>query len=378
MQVLESKINIEQQFYDSVFVISHSIKTVSTYKTGINHLKTFLQSEYEFDEIRLADKINQNEIDVFEFLRLVIIYLDKKGIRPRGMRSYLSGIKGYLRFLGIKINSDDYKLLVKIPKIVRTREIPITKEMILRILRIASPKLQTSILVTLASGIRLGELVQLKLSDIDFNSNPTRITIRGNTSKGRISRETFLTSEATNALKDYLKKYFDWKEGEKDEYLQDTYIFWKISKSKKLSILPKFDTENAKQTLQISLRHHIKKIPDLTVKNENGLMAVHFHAFRKFFRTEVGNACGRDYAEALMGHSFYMDTYYQLPEEKKCQMYLEAEPHLTISDTKLIENNFKSISQKYESLEHKFEDLFQYLRTNSIQVPDFLNDHRSL
>jgi len=73
------------------------------------------------------------------------------------------------------------------------------------------------------------------------------------------------------------------------------------------------------------------------------------------FRTNVGNVCGRDFVEDLMGHSFYMDTYYQLPEEKKRQMYLEAEPHLTITDTKSIENNFKSLSAKHNALEVKVD-----------------------
>ena len=369
MQVLESQTNKEQQFYDSVFVISHSTKTVSTYKTGINHLKTFLQSEYGFDEIRLAEKIKQNEIDVFEFLRLIIIYLDKKGIKPKGMRSYLSGIKGYLRFLGVKINSDDYKLLVKIPKIVRTNEIPLTKEMIAQLLRNSTMKLSTGILVMIASGIRIGELVQLKLSDIDFESKPTKIKIRGKTSKGRFSRETFLTTEATNALKDYLKHYFEWIDGSKNEHLLDTYIFWRISKRKSSKKIPQFNPENAKSIFQISLSEQISRIPELNIKNENGQKTIHFHALRKFFRTNVGNVCGRDYAEALMGHSFYMDTYYQLPEDKKKQMYLEAEPHLTILDTQAVEQNLKTLSAKHSQLETKVDELMQYLRTNSIEVP---------
>jgi len=370
MQVLESQTNKEQQFYDSVFVISHSTKTVSTYKTGINHLKTFLQSKYGFDEIRLAEKIKQDEINVFELLRLVIIYLDKKGIKPKGMRSYLSGIKGYLRFLGVKINSDDYKILVKIPKIVRTREIPLTKEMIAQLLRNSTRKLSTGILVMIASGIRIGELVQLKLSDIDFESKPTKIMIRGNTSKGRFSRETFLTTEATNALKDYLKHYFEWIDGSKNEHLLETYIFWRISKRKSSKKIPQFNPENAKANFQISLTEQIAKIPELNIKNENGQKAVHFHALRKFFRTNVGNVCGRDYAEALMGHSFYMDTYYQLPEDKKKQMYLDAESQLTILDSKAFETSLNNLSKKYENLETKMNGIMSYLKSNSIPIPN--------
>ena len=73
-----------------------------------------------------------------------------------------------------------------------------------------------------------------------------------------------------------------------------------------------------------------------------------------------------------MGHGFYMDTYYQLPDEKKREMYLDAESHLTISDFEAVEKNMKVLSTKYQNLENKVDDLMQYLRTNSIEVPDFL------
>ena len=379
MQVIRTKEQTEQQFYDSRYLISHSKKTVTTYKSAINHFKKFVKTEYEFEETELVKKIKTDELDVYNILIQFIIYLDKINLSPRGMRSYLSGVKGYLRTFGVRINSDDYRQLVKIPRVVRTKETAVTKEMILQILHVSSPKLKTVIIVSIASGVRLGELVQLKLSDIDFNTVPTKISIRGNTSKGRATRETFLTAEATSVLKNHLKKYFDWREGKKNDHLQDTYIFWKISKSKKSpENTPTFDTENAKQSLQISLRHHIEKIPELSIKNENGLNAVHFHAFRKFFRTTVGNVCGRDFSEALLGHAFYMDTYYILSDDQKRQMYLDAEPHLTISDGKSIENNFKTLSAKYNMLETKVNNLLQYLQTNSIEIPDFLSSNKNM
>jgi len=71
-----------------------------------------------------------------------------------------------------------------------------------------------------------------------------------------------------------------------------------------------------------------------------------------------------------MGHSFYLDTYYQLPDEKKREMFLEVEPHLTISDFKAVEKNMKMLSVQNSKLEEKFNDLLQYLRSNSIGVPN--------
>ena len=52
-------------------------------------------------------------------------------------------------------------------------------------------------------------------------------------------------------------------------------------------------------------------------------------------------------------------------------MYLNTESQLTISDFKEVEKNIKKISEKNTQLEEKFNDLLQYLRTNSIEVPNF-------
>jgi len=331
----------------------------------------FLKEDFDINELELQSKINSEELNVYKVIGQFIIYLDKRGLKPKGIRSYLSGVKGYLRFLDIRINSDDFRMLVKIPKVIKTQELPITKKILLQILRNANPKLQTAVVVASASGLRLGELVQLKLSDVDFTSKPTKILVRAHTSKSKMSRQTFLTDEATKSLQDYLKKYFGWHENSLNLDLSGTYIFGRTS-LKKSGEIPRFDVNSAKQSLQVSLKNHIKNIPELIVKNENGRNAIHFHAFRKYFRTTVGNVCGRDYAEALMGHGFYMDTYYQLSNEDRCQKYLSAEPYLTISDFEKVEQQYSDLSEKYEQMEKSMDELKKYLSSNSISVPESL------
>lgn len=370
MAVQQTSQQVTKQFLDSMYLISHSRQTTITYQTALNHFKKFAQSEYNSDETEIILKIKSDQLDLYQVIRNFVIYLDKKNIKPQGLRSYLSGVKGYLRHWGIRINSDDYKQLVKVPRVRRTHEIALTKEMIVRILRNSPSKLQTAILLSCSSGLRIGEIVRLKISDIDFGSNPVRLNIRAEIAKGGSSRETYITTEASKALKDYLKRYFEWQEENPNWNLQDTVIFGRMSKNNIRSVA-KHPAESAKQILQESLKRQIAKIPELSMKNENGRRAIHFHAFRKYFRTILGNICGRDYAEALMGHGFYMDTYYQLPEDKKTEMFLEAEPHLTLSDFEAVEKTMKTISAKNSQLEEKFNDLLQYLKTNSIEVPNF-------
>ncbi|MBT4326344.1 MAG: tyrosine-type recombinase/integrase [Candidatus Nitrosopelagicus sp.] len=361
---------VATEFLDSVYLISHSEKTKITYQTALNHFRKFSQSYYNLDEVQVVSQIKSEELDLYQVIRNFIIYLDKKNIKAQGLRTYLSGIKGYLRHWGIRINSDDYKQMIKVPKVVRTREIALTKEMILRIMRNSSSKLQTTILISCSSGLRIGEIVQLKLSDIDFDSIPVRINVRAEIAKGGSSRETFITTETVNALKDYLKKNFSWQEDQANWNLQDIVIFGRLSQNN-IDSMAKNPAQSAKQMLQAALRREIEKIPEMSLRNENGRRAIHFHAFRKYFRTILGNVCGRDYAEALMGHGFYMDTYYQLPEDKKRQMYLDAESHLTISDFETFEKDLKKVSEESSELKQKFNDLLQYLKTNSIEIPNF-------
>lgn len=240
--------------------------------------------------------------------------------------------------------------------------------MIIRLLHNCPLKLQTAILVALTSGLRISELVQLRISDIDFSTNPTTLHVRAETAKGRQARETFITSETTLVLKDYLTKLFGWKEGQKNEHMSDIPVFGRTNKGGTLKINP----ASSATALQLSLINYLSKIPDLNTLNENNRRAIHFHGFRKYFRTILGNVSGRDFAETLMGHTFYMSTYYNVPDEKKRELYLKAEADLAISDTKVVEKNIRNLEEQYNKLREEFTEFKQNTRTNSVTVPDSL------
>jgi uncharacterized protein YaaN involved in tellurite resistance len=64
-----------------------------------------------------------------------------------------------------------------------------------------------------------------------------------------------------------------------------------------------------------------------------------------------------------------MNTYYQLDDKKKKELYLDVEPSLTISDFEAVENTLKQMNDKYQNLETKFDNLISYLQNNSIKIP---------
>lgn len=371
-------------YLDSVFVISRSKYTVNSYKSAVNRFRKFVDQNYRCSDTKLVDMIKNQKLDVFKILQEFVIYLNKTGNKPASIKLWLTVAKGYLRHHGIKIYSEDFRQAVKLPKKVRQREEPLTKEILVRLLHNVPAKLQTIILVAITSGMRVGEIVQLKLSDIDFGSKPTKIRIRAETTKTRESRETYLTSEATVSLKDYLNRFFGWKENESNEALKDQLIFGRTSISRrekgeirtnkirvKDADLKASPTIAAVNSLINSLKTHTKKVPELARFNENGRNMIHFHAFRKFFRTVVGDVVNRDYAEALIGHHFYMDTYVNLPQDKKLENYLKAEPYLTISDFAKVEKDLSKIAEKEKELEEKYFIFEQFIRTHFVGFPEF-------
>ncbi len=358
-------------YLDSVYVISHSTSSVHVYRSGINHFAKFVQIKYEKSLEQVISAMKDDSMDKYTVFKDFVIYLDKLGKKPSSIKIWVVGSRGFLKHCGIKIYSEDFRMAVRLPKRVHQREEPLTKELLLRIINNVPAKLRTTILVATASGMRIGELIQLKLSDVDFDSKPTRIKIRAETTKTRESRETFLTAEATNSLKDYLTRFFGWQDDESNNSLKDLVIFGRTTKSYRKPV------DNRKQPLQQtntsilinSMKKSIENIPELSKLNENGRHMVHFHAFRKYFRTIVGNAVGRDYAEALMGHHFYLDTYYNLPDEKKREMYLQSESFLTISDYAQIEKDLRSVKQRQKLIEEKQLDLIQLIDEDHIKLP---------
>lgn len=122
-------------------------------------------------------------------------------------RVYLTIAKDFLNYLGCKIYIEDIKQRFKLPNARHVYEEGLTKETINRIVRFANPKLATAILMLCSSGIRISELLQLRIQDIDFEKNPTTVLVRAETTKTRETRITCISSEATSALQDYIKIY---------------------------------------------------------------------------------------------------------------------------------------------------------------------------
>jgi integrase len=402
LQQVEDKI---ERFLERKFRVSRSYSTKLTYRSHIVRFGEFTRIRYNLDINQLLGQIDAKKLDPIVVLDEYYTFLtqykhkDKIGFSNATILQYVITAKEFLNSEGCKIYSEDLRQKFRLPKIIRAYEKGLTKETINRILRLANPKLAAVILIACSSGMRIAEIVQLRLSDIDFSGNLTTIVVRAVTTKTRETRVTHISSEATNALKDYLSKqsfpktnddyifliqYEDRLRNLKERLAKNEYCEpgFRVSDEKRLENLkqqlvdlPKEERlansiRVSRENLEKQLSNIIKDIPDLNRKNDNGRYSIHFHAFRAWFKTQVTDAHQSDFAEALMGHKSLKLIYYRQNDKARAETYLGIEHALTIADTEKIDKNYTDLQKDNLELRGIVDSLSRQLRNLEKKISD--------
>jgi len=350
-------------FLERKFRASRSFATKKSYNYSLHRFEEFLRVKYSLEVNQLFLKFEnkqQEPIDVLdEYYTFLSQNKPKKGNKTYSSATILQYViiaKEFLNNEGCKIYNEDLRQKFKLPKIRRIYEKGLDKATINRLIRFANPKLATVILITCSSGMRIAEIVQLRLCDLDFTTTPTTITIRASTTKTGEARLTHITSEATKALKDYLTKQ---KLNNNDDHLflskhdvpanseEEQYSKWVFG---------------TRENLENQFARLIRSIPGLDTKNENGRYSIHFHAFRKWFKTQVTDAHQSDFAEALMGHKSLKLVYYLQNDKARAKTYLGVEHSLTIADTEKIDQNYSDLQRDNLELRGIVDSLSKQLR----------------
>jgi len=175
-----------------------------------------------------------------------------------------------------------------------------------------------------ASGMRIGEALLVKIDMIDFDHQPTIIDLPASIVKGvKKRRFTFLTEEATDVLKTWLENRTEY--GIKASKIHKGYTFDPILDKRVFPFA--MSTFNYKWKLACEKAGLAKEDP------VTGRRLLTPHKLRKFFRTR-GNWINPDVPEALMGRSSkFKATYDEMMEKKDIivEEYLRVETNLSIN-----------------------------------------------
>lgn len=272
----------------------------------------YTRINYEKDLLEYSDFLNNKNYDYnkmdYKKCMNYLIYLDEKKYKKNSISRKLSSLRTFYKFLVLNNYSDNNPfLLISSPKKEKRMPKFINYQGIDEIFNI--PNLNTIegqrekviLEILYGSGIRVSELVNIKIKDIDFSEKT--ILIYGKGSKERIVPFGDYALEAINIyMDDAREKYLD---GKTSEYLI-------VGKNEE----------------QLTTRR-IEQIVDKLIKKTSIKMNITPHMFRHTFATHLlDNGCDLIAVQELLGHESLSSTeiYTHVSNEHLREVYYKCHP----------------------------------------------------
>lgn len=307
----------EEEFEEKVLRRSGSAASLRFYRAGRRRLEEFCSKEMGVDLEGLAARMKSGELDAYKTLDRYVGWLCRRGLRPKTVEGYLDSAKKLLKFYDVLILNELFKDKVTMPVTEEILDDAPTPKQIGLILVRCKTRERAAILVLATSGMRLGEAMMLRVQDIDTKAKPPRIVIPAKFTKNSKERETYLTGEAAGALLEWLGERR--KNGDSLNPGDRLFDYGdSVYKSEK----------NFSHVFRRIMKHY----PELNANVEEGhrVHKIHPHGLRKFFYSRTMPVIGEERAHAIMGHGFYMQTYYKRSLQERQADYLKCEQALKI------------------------------------------------
>tara|TARA_R110002051_G_scaffold271392_1_gene331765 strand:+ start:615 stop:1772 length:1158 start_codon:yes stop_codon:yes gene_type:complete len=304
--------------------------TQSNARVALNMFDHFCQSTYDKTgdqvvlDLELICKQDGNYDRVFKLVNSFIMWLaeDHPELRinmcnkimsvskhhPSTIIRYVSSIRQFLEEFGqIEFSERRYKRLVKLPKIIDQELEPFRANQIREFVDQASRKRKPLYMTLKDSGMRIGEAMQIKRSDIDLESNPVKIEIRAEYTKTKQSRTTFVTRETKPFLVRLVKDMGD-----------NDLVFTKNPNVNQ--------SVNTEETLFARTRDRLGYTQRYS---HNNRFKLNLHAFRAFTATQLAEAYSEEFGHGFIGHKGYLKQYIR-NKDQLAKKYLQAENFLMI------------------------------------------------
>jgi integrase len=331
----------------------NSLKSRYAYQNGLIQFQKFLSHKYpDYNLETILRPLAENKINLYELLDGFISYLTSNGtLTPSSIQLYIASVRSYFAYNDIDVIPSKFKRKVKMPKLYREDEEPLDASDIRKILLACNNRrLKTYLLVLASGGMRTVEGLAIRIRDVDFSANPTKIHIRKEYAKTRVSRDIYISNEATN----YLKQWLDWKYNnpERSRQWDANDLVFTIYKNKN------------PDTLYVKVLTEFQKLLDivgLNQRKEGGKQRrrrITLHSFRRFSKSVISDQVNQDYSEWFLGHN--KSPYYTKKEPERREIYAtKCMKYLTFLDYTTLEATGKSIETKLFEKEKEIQLLRQ-------------------
>lgn len=285
--------------------LNYSENTIKSYSQDITLFENFLlEKEIDFKNV------SRNDVRLFMKERLTTVTYRDKYESPRTLRRRISGLKKYYDFLYERqyVNSNPFLLVVspkkhdKLPEVLYESQIKELLEENSKREDDLKERDQALLELMYSSGLRCSEVINLKISDIEFSSRYMRVF-----GKGKKERMVPFSKSAKSWMLQYARKSRMDVLKENEKSLKEEYFFLN-SKGNKLT----------ERGLEYIFTEIIKKT------GLNLGFPLHPHVLRHTFATHLLNK-GADLRviQELMGHESINTTsiYVHVSKEKVKKEY---------------------------------------------------------
>ncbi len=350
--------------------------TAVKYDERLKKFEAFVSERYNLDINEIVKRITKDKIAAYNVLSNYVLYLKEKSnnrISPVTLKNSVITIKNFLEYSDIDISPRKFKLKVRLPKVVRKSKEALSKEDVVDILNACSDiRLKTYAMFLAAGGFRAVEALSVRIKDLDLESKPARVFVRGEYTKTKADRTVFLTEEVTQQLRSWLsykyrKRRVCYKaENHDHQNNEKTITEYRIPDREQNHLL--FAVyQNTRMPnpdgIYDDIAKSFAKTLDRMGKGERedgneGRRQITLHSFRRFVKTTISDLGYSDYSEYFIGHSG--STYWQKKENEKAELFQKIEPYLTFLNIHELERHGADIQSKIEELEELNQSLRQH------------------
>ena len=338
------------------------MRTMETYREHIGVKSASSKSIFEsahkaFIGIEELIDTQQNREQVYDYLQANINGLKVKSMSPVTIKTYFSVIKQYLHYRGIRLDPMDIRQSLNFPKKQVEELRPLELGTFRKILKACSAKREMLYLAQSSSGMRVGEMVQLRKKDIHTDTARLMVKIPAAFTKTGVARTTFFSAEAAQLVASRLKK------------IGDSDLVFSIHNDPKGNV-----------SLESKYLDDLQKRMGISDKYEtNGRNVITTHSFRAFFITKVSRK-DPNLAKYFSGQKGYLLQYDRQTDAEKLAIYMEFESLLLVSDKARDQERIRKLENENETvaeLERKnreFERMAMEFKRRAIDSEKRYND----
>jgi hypothetical protein len=206
--------------------------------------------------------------------------------------------------------------------------------------------------------MRAVEALSIRIKDIDFDSNPGKLFVRGEFTKTKVDRIIFLTEEATQQLRSWLGyKYRTRRVCHKDAQQGKTIAEYRTPDKKDSDLVFAIYQDKEAPNPDFLYADFGKSFANTLDRSGKGnredgnqrRRRITLHSLRRFVKTTISDLGYADFSNWFIGHSG--STYWTKKDSEKAEIFRKIEPYLTFLNIPQLERQGADIQSKVEELE---------------------------